>query len=273
MKIQYIYVLILSLIIFSCEEVIDVDVPTSEPRLVIDASINWLKGTTGNEQSIKLTLTAPYFDSSVPPANNAQVYITDENNNVYDFIENGDTGIYENFTFNPIINTVYTLTIIYNNETYEGSETFLAVPEFEYVEQNLEGGFTGEETEIKAYFMDPADEENFYFFEFEPSIPVSPTLDTFKDEFVNGNLIFGFYVEEDLEPEDEVIIRNHGVSERFYNFMYLLLQQTSESGGGPFETQPATVRGNCFNTTNQDNYPLGYFRLSEVAEINYIVEN
>ena len=263
---------ILSLILFSCEDVIDVDTPTSEPRLVIDASINWVKGTAGNEQTIKLTLTAPFFDTSVPPANNAQVFITDENNIIYDFIEVGETGIYLNSNFSPIINADYDLTVIYNNETYEATETFLAVPEFEYVEQNLEGGFSGEETELKAFFTDPADEVNFYFFEYIPSIPVTPTLDTFKDEFVNGNLIFGFYVEEDLEPGDEVIIRNHGVSERFYDFMFLLLQQTSDGGGGPFEIQPATVRGNCFNTTNPDNYPLGYFRLSEVAEINYIVE-
>lgn len=273
MRIQYIIVLVLTFLVFGCEDVIDVDVPTSEPRLVIDASINWFKGTPGNEQVIKLTLTAPYFDDSVPPANNAQVFITDENNIVYDFIENGDTGLYENSNFVPNINSNYNLNIVYNNETYEATETFLAVPEFQYVEQNLEGGFTGEETELKAFFTDPADEENYYFFEFIPSIPVIPTLDTFKDEFVNGNLIFGFYVEEDLEPGDEVIIRNYGVSERFYDFMFLLLQQTSEGGGGPFEVQPATVRGNCFNRTNPNNYPLGYFRLSEVSEIIYTVEN
>lgn len=273
MKIKYLYVILLSLALFTCEDVIDVDVPNSDPRLVIDASINWLKGTTGNEQSIKLTLTAPFFDNSVPVANNAQVYIVDENNNRYDFIEDGDTGIYKNSNFLPIINAAYNLTIIYNNETYEGTEKLLSVPELEYVEQNVEGGFTGEETELKAFFTDPVDEENYYFFEFIPNIPVTPTLDTFKDEFVNGNLIFGFYVEEDLEPGNIVVIRNHGVSERFYNFMFLLLQQTNDGGGGPFEVQPATVRGNCLNRTNPDNYPLGYFRLSEVSEIVYTVEN
>ncbi|WP_223033211.1 DUF4249 domain-containing protein [Hanstruepera marina] len=271
MKIKHIVLLVFSLTLFTCEDVIDVDVPTSEPRLVIDASINWFKGTSGNDQSIKLTLTAPFFNESVPPANDAQVYITDESNTVYNFIENGSSGIYENSNFVPIINQEYELTIIYNNETYTGTETLLGVSELEYVEQNLEGGFTGEETEIKAFFTDPVNEENYYFFEFIPSIPVTPTLDTFKDEFVNGNLIFGFYVEEDLNPNDEVIIRNHGVSERFYEFMFLLLQQTG-GGGGPFETQPATVRGNCINTTNPDNYPLGYFRLSEVSEIIYTVQ-
>ncbi len=68
---KLIYIAILTFFTFSCEDVIDLDIPTSEPKLVIDASINWFKGTSGNEQEIKLTLSAPYFDSEIPPANGA----------------------------------------------------------------------------------------------------------------------------------------------------------------------------------------------------------
>jgi hypothetical protein len=268
---RLIYIILISTLVWSCEDVIDLELPTTDAKLVIDASINWFKGTTGNEQSIKLSLSAPFFDSTVPPANNATVTITDTNGNTFDFIEDGDTGIYQNNAFIPEINGIYTLIINYEGETYTATETLKSVSEIEFVEQNLEGGFSGEETEIKAFFTDPADEENYYFFEFIPSIDVTPTLDTFKDEFVNGNQIFGFYVEEDLDPGESVIIRNHGVSERFYEFMFVLLQQSSDGGGGPFETQPATVRGNCINQTNPENFPFGYFRLSEVSEFMYTV--
>ena len=48
--------LILSLFIFSsCEKVINVDLNTAAPKLVIDGSIKWKKGTDGNEQTIKLS--------------------------------------------------------------------------------------------------------------------------------------------------------------------------------------------------------------------------
>ena len=268
-KIVYIIILVFA---YSCEDVIDLDLPTSEPKLVIDASIDWLKGTSGNEQQIKLSLTAPFFDLEIPPANNATVFITDSNSNSFEFIEDGDTGIYLNNTFIPEMNGEYTLTVIYDGETYVATETLKSVSEITRVEQNLEGGFTGEETEIKAFFNDPADEENYYFFEFTPTLPVTPTLDTFNDEFVNGNEIFGFYVEEDLDPGQSVTIQIHGVSEQFYEYMFILLQQIENGGGGPFETQPATVRGNCINQTNPDNFPLGYFRLSEVDELTYTVE-
>lgn len=269
---KIIYISFLFLCTFSCEDVIELDLPTAEPKLVIDASINWLKGTSGNEQEIKLTLSAPYFDTDIPTANGALVTVIDSNNNFFEFNEEGTTGIYKNNTFNPVINEVYNLVILYNEETYVATETLMSVSEIDYIEQINDGGFSGEETEIKAFYTDPENEENYYFFEFISNIPVIPSLEVYKDEFVNGNQIFGFYTEEDLASGDIVTIRNYGISQRFYDFMFILLQQNSEDGGGPFETQPATVRGNCFNQSNPDKFPLGYFRLSEVDEVIYTVE-
>lgn len=256
----------------SCEDVVDVDLNEAEPRLVIEASINWFKTTAGNTQSIKLSLSAPFFDETIPPANDAVVQITDINSNVFNFIEDGTTGIYRNTNFLPVIDEIYTLTINYNDETYTATETLKSVAPIDFVEQNNEGGFTGDDIELKAYYTDPIDEENYYFFEFISDIPVVPTLEVYEDRFTNGNQIFGYYTEEDLEPGDEVIIRNYGVSKRFYDFMFILLQQGSDDSGGPFETQPATVRGNCINETNPDNFPFGYFRLSEVDEVIYTIQ-
>jgi hypothetical protein len=268
-----IVLIIFGLIFLSgCEDVIDVDLNSSEPRLVIDASINWFKNTTGNEQSIRLTLSAPFFDENVPPANGANVFITDSNNNIYNFIEDSNTGIYRNNTFIPQLNETYALNINYNNEVYTATEILKSVASIDFVEQNNEGGFTGDDIELKAYYTDPANEENYYFFEFISDIPVVPTLEVYEDRFTNGNQIFGFYTEEDLESGDEVTIRNYGVSKDFYEFMFILLQQGSQESGGPFETQPATVRGNCINQTNPENFPFGYFRLSEVDEVIYTVE-
>ncbi|MDY2587698.1 DUF4249 domain-containing protein [Winogradskyella aquimaris] len=264
--------LILFFTLTNCEDVIDVDLNTSEPRLVIDASINWLKNTPGNQQSIRLSLTAPFFNDTVPPANNAIVTISDSDNNTFSFIEEADTGIYRNDSFIPVIDETYTLTILYNGETYTATETLKPVVSIDFVEQNNEGGFSGEDIELKAFYTDPANEENYYFFEFISDIAVTPTLEVYEDRFTDGNQIFGFYTEEDLESGDVVTIRNYGISEQFYDFMFILLQQGSEESGGPFETQPATVRGNCINTTNPNNFPFGYFRLSEVDELIYTVE-
>lgn len=269
---KFISIVLILISLTSCEDVIDLNLNTSEPRLVIDASINWFKRTSGNEQKIKLTLTAPYFETTVPPANGAQIIVKDSDNNIFNFVEESNSGIYKNNDFIPEINKTYTLEIIYKGETYTATETLKSVAPIEYVEQKNDAGFSGNETELKAYYTDPVEEENYYFFEFKSDLAKVPSLEVYKDEFTNGNQIFGFYSEEDLNSGNQVIIRNYGVSKRFYEFMFLLLQQNSPDSGGPFETQPATIRGNIINQTNSDNFPLGYFRLSEVDELIYTVE-
>ncbi|MCK0125506.1 DUF4249 domain-containing protein [Gelidibacter sp. F2691] len=269
---KFILIVCLCLFHMSCEDVIEVDLNTADPKLVIEASINWTKGTLGNQQMVKLSLTAPYFDSEIPPATGAQVQIISATNTVYHFIEEGATGIYRNSQFVPTLNSSYELQITYKDEQYRGQEIFKSVASINRVDQNNEGGFSGEDIELKAFYSDPADEKNFYFFEILSSIPAIPSLSIYEDKFNNGNDIFGFYSEEDLTSGDIVTIRNYGISERFYNYMFILLQQNGGSGGGPFETQPAIVRGNCVNETNPENFPLGYFRLSEVSEVVYTVQ-
>lgn len=256
----------------ACEDVIDVDVNNAEPRLVIDASIHWLKGTNGNTQLIQLSLTAPYFDDTVPPATGAIVSISDSNNNIFIFIEEGSLGIYKNENFLPVIGEIYNLNILYNNETYLATENMTPVVPIESVEQKNDGGFSGEEIEIKAFYTDPGNTENYYLFEFLVLNKNGSTLEVYDDEFTDGNQIFAFYSDEDLESGDQLLIRNSGISERTYEFLNILLQQTDEDSGDPFETQPATVRGNCINQTNPDNFPLGYFRVSETDVFTYEVE-
>lgn len=260
------------ILLFSCEDVIEVDLPTAEPKLVIEASINWFEGTTGNNQQITLTQTAPYFNTEVPPATNAIVEIIDGNNNTYTFTEQNNTGIYLNTNFLPEIDQTYTLNITYNNQNYTAIETMTAVTPIDYIEQNNEGGFSGDEVEIKAYYTDPEQQTNYYFYEFITNIAAIPTLEVYDDEFTNGNQIFAFYTEQDLKTQDEVIIKNYGISQQFYNYMFILLQQSNDDSGGPFQTQPATVRGNCTNLTNPNNFPLGYFRVSQAYQTSYIVQ-
>ena len=96
--------ILIGITIYSCEDVIDLDLNTSQPKLIIEASINWVKETSGNEQEIKLSLSTPFYDIQTPPANNAQVSVFDTNGNEFIFIEDGVTGIYKNNTFIPVLN-------------------------------------------------------------------------------------------------------------------------------------------------------------------------
>lgn len=265
-------IFILSILLLSCEDVIDIDVPISEPQLVIEASINWQKGTTGNNQFIKLSLTAPFFNEINPAASGASVTITDANNQTFRFTEEDIPGFYVNSSFLPELNMQYELEIIYDGETYRGTEILKTVSSIDFIEQEAGGGFLGEDIEIKAYYTDPANEENYYLYRFSNATQGELELEVYKDEFINGNQIFGYYSSEDITSGDELMITAHGISRRFYEYFFLLSQQTDSDNGDPFETQPATLRGNCVNSTNPDHFPLGYFRLSQTDQVNYTVQ-
>lgn len=253
-------------ILTACEDVIDVDLNTADPRLVVEASILLLEDGTSNA-SVQLTTTAPFFDEEIPFVSDASVEITSENGSVYTFTHVSNGRYVADFI--PEDDIMYTLTIVYNNETYSATEKLYRTNPLEYVEQRNDGGFTGEDIELKAFFTDPVGKGDFYFFE---SLSVrGDNLDIYDDDFFDGNTIFGLYLAEDLAAGDEVTFNLYGVNQQFYNFMFILLQQTG-AGGGPFETQPATVRGNISNETNEANFPLGYFRISEISTLQYTVQ-
>ena len=253
----------------SCEEVIEVELDDAPPRLVIEASINWIKETSGQSQFVRLSTTAPYFDTEIPPVNNAEVFITDDEGNQFDFIEDGNSGFYYTQNFIPQLNKTYYLTVITEGETYTAEETLLPVSDLEYVSQQNGEIFSEEYIEIKAYFNDPVEEENYYFYSFYAENDT--TINVQEDRLVNGNEMFAYFNSEELKPGDEVEINLYGVSKRYFTYINTLLSQTGESGG-PFETQPATVRGNIVNTTNPENFAFGYFRLSETDTYTFTIE-
>lgn len=261
---------IISLI--SCEDVVDIDLETAEPKLVIDASLKWQKGTSGNEQIIKLTTTTGFYENAIPYVTGATVFVTNGNNDVFNFVEIPNSGEYFCSNFVPEINQNYTLTVIVNGETYIAFETLLAVPTIDSVEQDNEGGFTGDEIEVKFFYDDISNENNFYLIQFNTSITTLPEYDVISDEFFQGNQMFGLYTNEDLGAGNKVTFTLHGISKTYYNYMNILLGVATTNGGSPFQTPPATVRGNIINQTNFDNYALGFFRLSETDTMTYTVE-
>lgn len=252
----------------SCEEVVEVELQESEPRLVVEASIIWEKGTSGKTQNIILTTTTPYFNSDISPARGALVEVRSSTGEIYDFNE-VDPGTYINTNFLPELNKEYQLTIQYEDEIYTATESMIPVVDLEEVEQTENGGFSGNDIELKAYFKDPAEISNYYFFKFYFE---DLAIQIYNDEFTNGNRTFAYFSNEDLKIGDEVNFEIQGISKRFYEYLYILSSQAGENNGGPFQTQPTTVRGNIINETNPENFAFGYFRLSQSNQLKYTIQ-
>lgn len=267
--------LFLSIILFaSCEEVVNVDLPTATPRLVIEASINWQKGTSGNMQTIKLSTTTGYYENAIPKVAGATVFITNTANTIFSFIEetspNSITGKYTCNNFHPTIRETYILTILYKGQTYMASEKLLPTPSITDVEQRNDLGFNSNEIGIKVNFNDIPNQSNFYLSRFDTTVNAFTEYQTLKDEFSQGNNLSALYSNEGLVAGNTVNTTIYGVSEMYYNYMNLLLGNAN--GSGPFQTPPTKVRGNIINTTNSANYALGYFRLGEVDKLEYTIQ-
>ena len=126
-KINLILVILAALLFNSCTDVVDIPLNTDNPRLVIDASINWKKGTTGNNQFVKLTTTTDFYTNVIPVVSGATVFIKNSTNGIFNFIETPNTGNYLCGNFVPVIGETYTLTVISKGQTYTATETLKSV--------------------------------------------------------------------------------------------------------------------------------------------------
>ena len=271
-KIVLILGILAALFSSSCQDVVPIDLNTAPPKLVIEASINWKKGTDGNQQKIKLTTTTNYYSNIIPKISGATVTIKNSSNIIFNFVESINKGEYVCNNFIPVLNESYTLTVISEGATYTANETLKSVAPITEIIQNNEGGFTGKNKEIKSYYTDPADEPNYYLYKYIYSNQIKSNFYVDQDEFFNGNKFFSISQNDDLKTGDSIEISHYGISKSYYNYLSVLVSIAGNNGGGPFQSPPATVRGNIINTTNPANYPLGYFSLSEVDIKKYTIE-
>lgn len=273
MKKKYLFLVILTTIFWSgCQDVVQLDLKTAPSKLVIEASINWQKGTSGNIQKIRLSTTTDYYNNAIPKVSGATIYIKNSSSTIFNFIETPNTGEYVCLDFVPIINETYTLTVINNSQTYTATETLKAVAPITKIVQNNQGGFSGNTIEVKSYFNDPATVNNYYLYKYVYSNQIKSNYYVDEDVFFQGNEFFSVSQNNDLKLGDKIQISHFGISKTYYNYMRVIVSIAGNSNGSPFQSPPATVRGNIINATNFDNYPLGYFSLSEFDTKNYLIQ-
>lgn len=261
--------LFLALTFTSCEDVVNLDLETGETRLVIDAEIMWKKGTSGNEQTIKISKTAPYYNNSTPKVSGAQVRVENSNGDVFTFNET-EAGVYKCTNFVPVIDADYKLFIEAEGKSFTATEKLTSVVPITKVDQKMVPDFGGEDViEMTFYYTDPADQVNFYVTDYQSEFLIFPQYEITNDEFYNGNEISTRFSDEDMKPGNTVKITHRGVSKNFFNYMKLILEA---SNSNPFSVPPGNIRGNILNTNNANDYALGYFRLCEADQVDYLVK-
>ncbi len=272
-KIFIIFAAIISLV--SCTQVVDIPLNTENPKLVVEANLKWQKGTAGNLQVIKLTTTTNFYSKNIPNALGASVTVKNEDTNeIFNFVETANTGLYNCTNFNPEMNNNYSIKIVYKGTTYEGTEKLMPVAKIENIIQEANGGITGKEIRVRANYIDPQATTDYYLFNYSfPNLTgMKPDYYVNDDIFTNGNQYFSVSFKDDLKIGDTVKITHFGISQQYYNYLSILLSLSGNQGGGPFQAPPVSVRGNLVNKQNDNDFPYGYFSLSESDTKDYIIK-
>ncbi len=263
-----------SILLTGCEDVIEIDVPSSQPRLIIDANFNVFtqENPMRLEGGARLTLSADFFDQEVPVVNDASVFLTDLGTGTqYPLVLANNDGLYlpRRVDIFDSFETTYELTVIYDNQTYVGVAKFIPTAPIDTVTQGTKTLFNGDETEVIVTFKDDGNRDDYYLYDFG--------FDLFRpleDRFFQGeDFVFSqFYDSDDVKAGDVVTIKTYGIDQQYFTYIELVIEQAGE-GGSPFGSAPATTRGNMINTTIFDNYPLGYFLISEANEMKLEIQD
>ena len=277
-SILYICIALISLV--SCEDVIEVDLPTEEPRLIVDALVRVDTALTSTLVTVKVSETNSFFEST-PPANLQQITMSNLDNPGGDgqvlLEEEPGSGIYSKlFPTDQLITDRWFLQVDFEDKIFVAEAQYNPTSPIDNLEQGDGSIFGEDDTELIISFTDFPNRTDFYLFDFDfGNFLVS------EDEFYQGQSFeFSYFYDQDIEVGDDVEVSIMGINEDFYNYMDLLINQ-SEGGFGPFETPSITVRGNIINATEIDNdgtfnnvndpnnFALGYFAI--VQEFKQII--
>ncbi len=266
------FLIILLLGFCSCEDVIEVDVPSEDPRLIVDGLIRVDTSQPQTMVRIKVSQTNSFF-GTVSPAELQQITLSnlDDPDGGEQLLieEEPGSGVYsEIFSTDQLMSGRWFLQIDFEDESYVATARFNPSVPFDSIEQGDDTLFNDEDTEIIISYTDFPDREDFYLFDFDFN-----NFFASEDTFYEGqSFSFSYFYDEEINPGDQLQISIMGIDEDFYNYMNLLIEQSNVETS-PFETPSVTVRGNIINTTETDNselsnldnagnFALGYFAIA-----------
>ncbi|MGG5506097.1 MULTISPECIES: DUF4249 family protein [unclassified Myroides] len=261
------YIFILLTVSFtSCTKVIDIDLPTAEPRLVVEGNLDFNKMRDTDTVSVKLSLTTDYFNLEIPPVNNAIVRISDQQGNQFLLRELAQTGLYYSTEINkPTDGDTFKLQIEYDNDIYEATETFHASPNIDEITQKREKYFDKDYYVLRVYFQDtPQVNQNLnYYYLYYKYDKKGPQPRVLNNEYAIGNRMESLYiVDEDAVAGEKVAIELAQISRNYYDFAMTFFDAIN-NGGGPFQVPSGRIIGNVKNRTTPEKEALGYFRVIE----------
>ncbi len=253
-SVKYIFVLVLAMCSFSsCEDVIELDLDTTEPQLVIEGTLD----AGAQIARVLISQSNDFYDNKVlTTISGASISLQSEIGTVYTLAETA-SGIYqaENVVVNP--GEQVRITIGVEGNQYEAISWVphpVSLKDIEIIEDAINPPFGGDEEgsiALSATWEDPAGIENFYRIRTYVDDKFQPDIYTLlKDVFVGDGEELTIPIQDRFEENSTVTLELLSTDEHYYDYFF---QVASVAGDGSNSTAPFNPVGN-FN-----NNVLGYF--------------
>jgi len=269
------------LISWGCQEIIDIDIPQTDPKLVIEGRlINEL-----SVQKIKISESLNYYDTTdLKPLDDATVSLLDANSVlIEDFTYNPEDSFY--LSNNPIElleGNDYKVQIEVNGELLEASGSILENATLDslyyFSAEELEN--LGQAAFGDGYFLfadGRLNNEGVEYFKLD--VTINDTLQNSRGDFSNSVLsteLFGKQFQSlpipgAFEEEDSVMLELYTLNEDMYQY-YVEFINLLFNDGGVFSPPPVNPTTNIKNLSNPENQPLGFIQFSAVQRKSIVIE-
>jgi hypothetical protein len=235
----------------SCEKVIDIDLNTANPQIIIEGNVTDQAGP----HFVKITKTVNFSDeNNYPPVTDALVIISDDSG-IADTLIEKSPGLYQAETIIGQQGRTYNLTVSSEGKSYYATST---MPQKVILDTLIISSTSGPgERNIYsavAVFTDPPQFGNNYRLKLTVNNKKNGAYNVFNDNGINGTVTWRnvFSRGAEIKLGDSVKIEMICIDESTYNYFYSL-SQNSEGGfvGGTTPSNPPN------NITG--NKALGYF--------------
>ncbi len=244
------YIFLFSLLLSSCEKVIDIPLNSASPVIVIEGTITTFPGP----YRVIISQTTNYYKpGNIIRLSGAFVYVRDNEGNYWNFFEK-KRGIYENMSFLGRPGITYSLEVEYKGRRYTASSVMQQPVPIDSLQAQYFPGtrFADPGHFIIIYFTDPPGKGNYYRIRTFRSQKASTAIYVMDDQLTDGNQIKFLLYGAAYQPGDTAIVELQAIDKGVYEYM-LTLSKVSATNPPNETATPANP------VTNLSGGALGYF--------------
>jgi hypothetical protein len=273
-KLVSIGLLILSTL--GCEDIIEIDLNSTNPKIVIEGSIS----NNNSKALVKITKSTDFYKPGFyEKVSGAIITLKDDNDKNYNFIEISN-GLYESLDIIGESNVEYSIDVIAEGEIYNATSTMpnqLILDSLSIEEAPTRPGKDndgGKKIIIHIYFQDQPNINDYCRFKLYNNGVQLGGFYIYEDRLTDGNYIdYSLLLKSEqskIKTGDEITVELLSIDETAFDY-YKTANSINASGsahGGPSSTSAAPTNP----VSNWSNKALGFFTAYTISKDSIIIK-